>query len=40
MLHIKESIQAHKIKLEREADYYEAVGYRKLQINHWIIFFP
>ena len=39
ILYIKESIQAHKIKLEREANCDEAVwcnSYRKFNINYWI----
>ena len=40
VLYVKESIQAYEIKLEREADYDEAVWYkivfRKLKINYWI----
>ena len=39
VLYVKESIQAHEIKLEREADYDEAVWYknsfRKFKINYW-----
>ena len=39
ILYIKESIQAYKIKLEREANCDEAVwcnSYRKFNINYWI----
>ena len=39
ILYIKESIQAHEIKLEREANCDEAVwcnSYRKFNINYWI----
>ena len=39
ILYIKESIQAHEIKLKREANCDEAVwcnSYRKFNINYWI----